>query len=150
MPVFSCWYVFCAVVLCTTAQNWFWDRKITNLFRQTNVHFAYKSSKTIQQRTRPRTKDTTQDKDKSAIYNLTCKTCKKIVHRPNQQNSDHKTSWTHQIHKEQRPTIRIRITQITKLPWIWAHQWHHVITQTGQEYPHVNPLWTTAHTVFPP
>jgi len=42
-------------------------RKITNLFRQTNVHIAYKSSNTKQQRTRPRTKDTTQDKDKSGI-----------------------------------------------------------------------------------
>jgi hypothetical protein len=52
-------------------------RKITNLFRQTNIHIAYKSSNTIQQRTRPRIKNTTQDKDKSGIYNLTCKPCKK-------------------------------------------------------------------------
>jgi len=48
----------------------------TNLMQHC-VHIAYKSSNTIQQRTRPRTKDTTQDKDKSGIYNLTCKTCKK-------------------------------------------------------------------------
>jgi hypothetical protein len=52
-------------------------RKITNLFRQTNVRISFKSSNTIQQRTRPRTMDTTQDKDKSGIYNLICRTCKK-------------------------------------------------------------------------
>ena len=108
-------------------------RKITNLFRQTNVHIAYKISNTIQQRTRPRTKDTTQDKDKSGINNLTCKTCKNsYIGQTSRTLTIRHREHTRYI-KKNDPPIRIRITHTTKHPWIWAHQWHHVITQTDQQ-----------------
>jgi len=36
---------------------------------------AFKSTNTLQQLTKPKTHDTTQDHDKGGIYKLTCKTC---------------------------------------------------------------------------
>ena len=50
-------------------------RKITNLFKQTDIKIAFKSTNTLQQLTKPKIHDTTQDHDKSGIYKLTFKTC---------------------------------------------------------------------------
>ena len=51
-------------------------RKITNLFKQTNINIAFKSTNTIQQ-TAPQNYDTTLYYNKSSIYKLACKTCNK-------------------------------------------------------------------------
>jgi len=50
-------------------------RMITNLFKQNDIKIAFKSTNTLQQLTKPKTHDTTQDHDKSGICKLTCKTC---------------------------------------------------------------------------
>ena len=47
-------------------------RKITNLFKHTNIKIAFKSTNTIQELTEPRKQDSTQDYNKSGIYKLTC------------------------------------------------------------------------------
>jgi len=52
-------------------------RKITNLFKQTDIKIAFKSTNTLQQLTKPKTHNTMQDHDKSGIYKLICKTCNK-------------------------------------------------------------------------
>jgi hypothetical protein len=52
-------------------------RKITNLFKHTNINIAFKSTNTILHLTEPKMHDTTQDYNKSGIYKLTCKTCNK-------------------------------------------------------------------------
>jgi hypothetical protein len=50
---------------------------ITNLFKHTDIKIAFKTSNTIQQRTKTRNHDTTHDLSKSGIYKMTCKTCNK-------------------------------------------------------------------------
>jgi len=52
-------------------------RKITNLFKQTDIKIAFRNTNTIWQITRPKLQDNTQDHDKSGIYKLICKTCNK-------------------------------------------------------------------------
>ena len=51
---------------------------ITNLFKQTDIKIAFKSTNTLQQLIKPKAQDTTQEHDKSGIYKLTCKTCNKV------------------------------------------------------------------------
>ena len=50
-------------------------RKITKLFKNTNVKTAFKCNKTISQLTKPANK-TPPPHDRSGIYSLTCYTCK--------------------------------------------------------------------------
>jgi hypothetical protein len=52
-------------------------RTITNLFTDTDIKIAYKTTNTIQQRTKTRNFDTTHDLNKSGVYKMTCKTCNK-------------------------------------------------------------------------
>jgi len=52
-------------------------RKITNLFKHTNIKIAFRSTNTIQKITEPRKQDNTQEHSKSGIYKLACKTCSK-------------------------------------------------------------------------
>jgi hypothetical protein len=51
-------------------------RKITNLFKHTDIGIAFKSKSTIQQLTKPKISNNTQDHNRSGIYKLTCNTCK--------------------------------------------------------------------------
>jgi hypothetical protein len=50
-------------------------RKITNHFKQTDIKIAFKNTNTLQQLTKPKIHETTQDHDKSGIYKLICTTC---------------------------------------------------------------------------
>jgi len=50
-------------------------RKITNLFKHTDIKIAFKSTNTLQQLTKPKTHNITQDHDKSGIYKLTGQAC---------------------------------------------------------------------------
>jgi hypothetical protein len=52
-------------------------RTITNLFKHTDIKMAFKTSNTIQQRTKTHNHDTTHDLSKSGIYKMTCKTFNK-------------------------------------------------------------------------
>jgi hypothetical protein len=52
-------------------------RKITNLFRQTDIKIAFRSTNTIQQQTRTLYRETTTDHNKSGICKLQYKTCNK-------------------------------------------------------------------------
>jgi chromosome condensin MukBEF complex kleisin-like MukF subunit len=52
-------------------------RKITSLFKHTNVNIAFRSTNTIRQCTKPNSLDKTQDYNNSGIYKFTCKTCNK-------------------------------------------------------------------------
>jgi len=49
-------------------------RKITNLFRQTNVGITFKNTNTLQRR-KPKMDGNIQEQDKSGIYEITCNTC---------------------------------------------------------------------------
>ena len=51
-------------------------RKITNLFKHTNVKIAFRSNNTISQLTKSDTKCSTPTHDRRGIYKLTCNTCK--------------------------------------------------------------------------
>jgi len=46
-------------------------RMITNLFKQTDIKIAFKSTNTLQQPIKPKSQDTTQEHDKSGIYKIT-------------------------------------------------------------------------------
>ena len=50
-------------------------RKITNLFRNTNIKIGYKCSNTLAQLTKPTSNRNIPPHNKSGIYSLTCKTC---------------------------------------------------------------------------
>jgi len=52
-------------------------RMITNLFKQTDLKIAFKSTNNLQQLTKRKSQDNTQEHDKSGIYKMTCKTCNK-------------------------------------------------------------------------
>jgi glycine cleavage system regulatory protein len=56
-------------------------RKLTNLFKHTNINIAFKNANTIQQYTKPKTLNKNQDHNMSGIYKLTFNTCK--IHRTN-------------------------------------------------------------------
>jgi hypothetical protein len=51
-------------------------RKITNLFKHTDVGITFKNTNTLQQLTTPKIVNNTQEQDKSGIYKLTCNTRK--------------------------------------------------------------------------
>ena len=53
------------------------NRKLTNLFQQTNINISFKSTNTIQQCIRPRKQDKSQEHNLSGIYKLISKTCNK-------------------------------------------------------------------------
>ena len=53
-------------------------RKITNIFKQTNVKIAYKTNNTILQLTRPTTNTPIPPHAYSEVYALTCNTCKQV------------------------------------------------------------------------
>ena len=53
-------------------------RKITNLFKQTDIKIAFKNNNTISQILRPQTTNNTTIYNKSGIYKLTCKTCQHV------------------------------------------------------------------------
>jgi len=53
-------------------------RKITNLFKHTNIRVAFKSINTLQQLTKPKLASNTQEQDRSGIYKLTCNTCQML------------------------------------------------------------------------
>jgi hypothetical protein len=52
-------------------------RKITNLFKNTNIGTEFKATTTLQQLIRPTTQIQTSEHDKSGIYKITCNTCHK-------------------------------------------------------------------------
>jgi hypothetical protein len=51
-------------------------RTITNLLKNTDIMIAYKTTNTIQQRTKTLNPNTTHDLNRSGIYKMTCKTFK--------------------------------------------------------------------------
>jgi len=51
-------------------------RKITNLFKNTNIGIAFRTT-TIHQLIKPAIADQTMDQEKSGLYQLTCNTCHK-------------------------------------------------------------------------
>jgi hypothetical protein len=61
-------------------------RTITKLFKDTDIKITYKTTNTIQQRSKTRNSDTTHDLDKSGIYKMTCKTCNKAYIGQTSQN----------------------------------------------------------------
>ena len=52
-------------------------RKLKNLFRQTDIHIAFKSTNTIQQYTKPKKPDKNCEYNRSGIYKLSCKKCER-------------------------------------------------------------------------
>jgi dihydroorotate dehydrogenase len=51
-------------------------RKLTNLFKYTNINITFKNTNTIQQYTKPKTLNKNQDYNMRRIYRLTFNTCK--------------------------------------------------------------------------
>jgi len=51
-------------------------RKITNLFKHTDVGISFKNTNTLQQLTKAKTVNNSQEQDNSGIHKLQCNTCK--------------------------------------------------------------------------
>ena len=52
-------------------------RAVTDIFRNTNIKIAFKTADTTQKIIRPHRQNPTSAYEKSGVYKLTCKTCKK-------------------------------------------------------------------------
>ena len=61
-------------------------RKVTNLFRNTNICIAFKATATLQQLIRPTTQNQKSECEKSGIYKITCKACHKSYVRQTSRN----------------------------------------------------------------
>jgi hypothetical protein len=75
-------------------------RKITNLFKNTNVKIVFKNTNTLQQLIKPRPDNTTPEHEKSSIYKLTCNTCH-VEHRTDEMQLETTIPGAHQIYKKQ-------------------------------------------------
>ena len=53
-------------------------KKLTNLFKQTHMHIAFKATNTIQQYTKPKKPDENNEYNMSRIYKLSCKTYERL------------------------------------------------------------------------
>ena len=51
-------------------------RKLSNLFKHSNIYIAFKSTNTLQHCTKPKTPDKNQEYNVSGTSKLTCNTCK--------------------------------------------------------------------------
>ena len=51
-------------------------RKITDIFKHTNVRVAFKNTNTLQQVTKPKVHKNKKEHEKSGVHKLTCNTCK--------------------------------------------------------------------------
>ena len=51
-------------------------RKVTNLFKHTDICIAFRNTNTLYQLTKPKTHTQIQEHDTSGVYALTCNTCK--------------------------------------------------------------------------
>jgi predicted GIY-YIG superfamily endonuclease len=51
-------------------------RKLTNLFKHTDTGIAFRSNNTVQQLTKQKPQNHTQEHNNSGVYKLTCNTCK--------------------------------------------------------------------------
>jgi len=84
-------------------------RRITNLFRNTNVGIAFKATTTLKQILTPTNQAQTSQHEKSGIYKITCKTSHKSC-RANQSKSKPEIPGACTIHKKQRPSFSLCIT----------------------------------------
>jgi len=50
-------------------------RKLTNLFKHTNINIAFQSTNTIQQSIKPKNPEKIPYYNRNGVYKLTCKTC---------------------------------------------------------------------------
>ena len=91
--------------------------KVTNLFKNTNLHIAFKTNKTIYNYLCHQTSNNTPIA--TGIYRLQCKTCKKILCWSNWLVFNSTTSWTRKIHKNQQPSICIRDAYSRQPARIW-------------------------------
>jgi len=53
-------------------------RKLTNLFKQTDIHITFKATNTVQQYTKPKKPDENNEYNMSRIYKLLWKTCERL------------------------------------------------------------------------
>ena len=61
-------------------------RKITNLFKHTNIGIAFRNTNTLHQLTKPKILNQTPEHNKSGVYKLTHNTCQ-IIHKTNKLQS---------------------------------------------------------------
>jgi hypothetical protein len=61
-------------------------RKITNLFKNTNIGIAFKTTTTLHHLIKPIAPTQLQEHEKSGIYKITCKTCHKAYVRQTSRN----------------------------------------------------------------
>jgi hypothetical protein len=75
-------------------------RKLTNLFKHTNINTAFKNTNTIQQYTKPKMINKNQDYNTSGIYKLTCNT-RKMSYIGQTSRNLYQTYREHMLHQEQ-------------------------------------------------
>jgi hypothetical protein len=63
-------------------------RKITDLFKNTNIGIALRTTTTLYQLMKPITTDQTPEHEKSGVYKLTCNTCQRSYIGQTSRNQD--------------------------------------------------------------
>ena len=124
-------------------------RKITNLFKQTDIKIASKSTNKIQQQTRPRNHGMTPDHNKSGIYKLKCKTCNKAYIGQTSRSLSLRCREHIRYIKTMTPPIDLCTAYPTKHPRIWHPCRHYdtikTITRTAKLIPYEQLFIQTFH-----
>jgi len=78
-------------------------RTITNLFNNTNIRIAYRTTTTLRQLVKPLISIQTPEHEKSAIYKLTCNTCQRSYIGQTTRNLKSRLQGTHVTLKKTNP-----------------------------------------------
>jgi len=85
-------------------------RTITDMFKNTHIGIAFRTTTTLHQRIRPKKQTPITDHERSSVYKITCNTCCKAYVGQTSRNLKSKTPRTYGIYKERRPMFSICIT----------------------------------------
>ena len=115
-------------------------RKITNLFKQTDIKIVFKSMNTIQQQTRPKNHGMTPNHNKIGICKLKCKTCNKVYIGQTSRNLSPRFREHITYIKNNDPPIGLCTTYPTKHPRIWHPCRHYDTIKTITQHHQTNPI----------
>ena len=115
-------------------------RKITNLFKQTDIKIGFKSTNTLQQLTKPKNRNATQGHDKSGVHKLICKTRNKTYIGQTSRNLTLRYREHIRYIKKQQSPVRLCTAHPAEHKRISFPQKHHVTTQTNPQKLDTNSL----------
>jgi hypothetical protein len=123
-------------------------RRITNLFKHTNVRIAYKCNSTILHLSKPTNKATLPSSpyDRSVIYKLTRMTCDKAYVGQTNRNLKQRYKEHTRYIKNNNPQSAYAPPYPQQPTWIRNHRENNDPPKTPQKHLPINPIWTVLYT----